>query len=213
VTVYATAAELRANVDIDGATDDAILLSLLTAVSLAIDRFCNRPRGFVALSTAEEDYFVGMGRGYIYIEECTEITNAAVKESITDTTYTDWAATDWFAFRGDPLSPQVNKTPYHGLIVHPGGDYAVFLNGRVNLHTAVPTVAVTAKWGYATTCPETIKTATIAEASRYYKMGESAYADALMNQEMGEMRFFKDMSPVTKMLLINARYVRPTPPK
>lgn len=213
MTVYATAAELRANVDIDGATDDAVLLSLLTAVSLAIDRFCNRPKGFVALSTAEADYFVGIGRSYIYIEECTEITTVAVKESITDTTYTDWEATDWFAFRGDPLFPETNRTPYHGLIVQPGGSYATFLDGRVDNHSAVPTVAVTAKWGYAATCPETIKTAAIAEASRYYKMGETAYADALMNQEMGELRFYKDMSPVTKMLLVSARYVRPTPPR
>ena len=224
-TVYGTAAELRSQIDLDSASDDALLLVLLGAASRAIDNFCNRAEdGFTAPAAGTARIYPGSGRGVQWIDECVAISAVAAKTSPTAATYTAWVAGDWIAATGDPKRPDFNRTPYRFLVLDPGGDQAWFPSGRWSytpgfrpteseiqdqLPYAVPTVQVTARWGYAATTPDPIKQATITMAARMYKRGGSGWADTLANADMGQLLYRAALDPDVKMLLQMGRYVRP----
>ena len=221
MTVYATAEELRLMIGMNSSAKNPYLLTCLEAASEAIDAYCNRPDGFVALVAATTRTYPGTGREYQHIDECTQVTAVAVKDSPGDTTYVSWAATDWVAFRGSPKSPNFNHTPYHALMVAAGGDYALFTDGRYVIRggstlenevtRVVPTVQITAKWGYATTCPSRIHTAAMAQASRWWKRFQSGgFADMSVNAELGDLAFKlqgKPLDPDIAMML--TRLIRP----
>jgi hypothetical protein len=232
---YCTLENLRSQIDKTGTTgagSDAALTLLIEAVQNAIDNFCNRPDGFVAVSTAAARYYTGNDKPYIYIDEFVEITKLEVKDSASDTTYVTWDAPtsnmagdgDYFAFSGDPLSPNLNPIvqgkPYDALMVDPNGDggYTVFTSGRwatrggfrpsSGYPRGLPTVKATAKWGYASTVPSAIKEATIALSSRWFKQGESAWADTLASPELGQLIYRKENVDI-RFMLESGRYVRP----
>lgn len=215
---YATITELKASINKTTNTEDAVLTALLSAAENTINDFCNRPDGFVADAVATARVYAGMGDAYLFIDECTSISGVAVKDSPDDTTYTAWAATDWLAFSGDPHHPNFNRLPITGIMTAGGGDYATFLSGHYSglpsfppLETytrAVPTVQVTAKWGYAVTVPPEIKQACIMQAARWYKAEQSAMTDTLANPEMGELIYRRELDPHIAMILVNGRYVK-----
>ncbi|MFA5377698.1 MAG: hypothetical protein WC455_18250 [Dehalococcoidia bacterium] len=220
MTDYITLANLKSRIQKTDVTDDTILTAIITSASLAVDRFCNRPDGFVALTNATARTFAGSGSAVQRIDECTAITLVEVKDSATDTTYVSWTAGDWLAFRGDPESPDFNRTPYTHLMVDPTGDYAVFSSGAYSGKSGfrrddlgrrrVPTVRVTAKWGYATTVPGPIQEAAAALATRWYKRFQSAFADTLGNAELGTLLYRQTIDPDIKMMLTEGRYIKPS---
>ena len=221
---YATVNELRNQIDKTGKTDDVELAALLDAASEAINNYCNRPDGFRSDSTASARVYTGSGDTVQYIDECTSISNVAVKTSATATSYTDWESDDYIEFAGSPNRPDFQPTakgkPYTALMIEPGGDYSHFTSGQYtalrgfrpefNRTRGVPTVEVTAKWGYAATVPPPIKQACITQASRWYKRGQSAWADAVGSPELGQMFYRKQLDPDVKHLLDDGRYVMPT---
>lgn len=220
MTVYATAAELRAQIDKTTVTDDATLLNILTAVSDNIDKFCNRPDGFQAIAVASARTYSGHGEPWIWIDECISVSLVEVKDGPADTTYVTWASTDWNAFSGRPKSPNYNRTPYQGLMVSANGDYTVFTSGEYlgrkgfipiepELKYSVPTVRVTARWGYAATTPASIKEACIIQAARIYKRGQSAFADTIASADFGQLMYTRTLDPDVKQFLVNGRFVRP----
>lgn len=201
---YATASELRTQIEKVGTTgsgSDGALALLLDAASLAIDNYCNRPDGFLSSPVATVRYFSGAGKGYLLIDECTAIASVAVKDSITDTTYTAWVSTDWRAASGDPKSPEWNRLPYNLIIVLITGNWAVFPTG-----ISAPSSEITANWGYAATIPATIKAATIALCSRWYKQGQAAWADTMVSPELGAMIYRRENLDIRMML---DRYAKP----
>lgn len=203
---YATAAELRTQIEKAGTTgsgSDAALGLILDAASQAIDNHCNRPDGFLSAAIATARYYTGLGKHYLMIDECTAITAVGVKDSVTDTTYTAWAVTDWKAASGDPKNPDWNRLPYDMIVVLPSGDYAVFMPGTAY---GIPTVSVTANWGYATAIPPAIKGACIALCARWYKQGQAAWADTLTSPELGQMIYRKENTDIRMML---DRFARP----
>jgi len=208
MTDYASISEIKAAINKTSADDDTVLTALATAASRAVDNFCNRPDGFVALETATARVYAGEGKSWQTIDECTSVTEVAVKDSTTDDDYTDWTTADWIAFSGDPEHPEFNRLPYTALMVGYDGDYAHFLNGRRGKHS-VPTMQITAKWGYATDVPTPIKQATIITASRWYKRGEGGWSDVLASGELGMLLYQKMLDPDVKLLLVAGRYVRP----
>jgi hypothetical protein len=226
---YATLAEVKERIDKTNADADAYLPAIITGASRAIDNFCNHPDGFVALTAATARYYAGTGTALQRIDECVEVTMVSVKDSVTDTTYTDWSPADWVAFSGDPRAPEFNRLPYDHLMTDIGGSYGVFTGGVIgglsyfdalfmrmgrynyNPRTArsQPTVKVTAKWGYAVTVPAPIKEACCMQAARWYKSYESAFSDVLASGEMGNLYYRKELHPDVKMILVAGRYVRP----
>jgi len=216
---YCTPAEMRTQIEKTGTTgsgSDAALGVIIEAVSRSIDKYCNRPDGFIALSVATARYYTGRGEAHILIDECTEVSAVAAKDASTDTTYTAWAATDWQACTGDPRSPDWNSTPYTMLVCLPSGSYSVFISGQTGYMRGfrptyeevrqVPTVRVTAKWGYATTCPPVIKEACIALSARWFKQGQGAWADTLASSDLGQLIYQRENQDIKMML---ARYIKP----
>jgi hypothetical protein len=217
---YCTTAELKAQIQKTGADADTIIAALISAASGMIDSFCNRPDGFVAASSASARTYSGSGTGIQMIDECTEITKVEVKDSPSDTTYTEWASTDYLKGRGDPHhDPDFAHTPYTWLMADPTGDYDSFTSGKfLGLRgfrpvessggRRVPTVRVTAKWGYAATVPPAIKEATIMQVARWYKRLQSAMADTVGNSEFGVLMYTKKLDPEIELILVGGRYVR-----
>jgi hypothetical protein len=216
---YATAAEMRAQINKTSIVDDAILTAILSAAEKVINGFCNRPDGFIALAVATARKYAGQGLYYLAIDETPEITLVEVKKSSSDSLYTAWASGDWIAFSGDPKDPNFNRTPYTMLMVDPTGSQSIFTSGvykqragfKPDSETSrgVPTVQVTAKWGYATTVPADIKEACIMQAARWYKRLEGAMSDALASGELGQLLYRQSLDPDLKMILVGGRYVKP----
>lgn len=203
---YATIAVLKALMEKTDSADDAALQLMLDAATTAIDRYCKRPDGFIADSTASARYYVGHGRDYQIIDECTSISGVEVKDSATDTTYTAWATDDYDYAAGGPGSPDFNSTPYTVLFVKPNGSYSRFTRGTWG-RSKTPTVKVTAKWGYATLCPDQIEVACAMQAARWWKRLQGAMADSLASPDMGTLMYLKQLDPDVQQILIGGGYV------
>lgn len=206
---YATATELKAQIDkttTRGITD-ADLQLILDAAARAIDNFTGRRQdGYEAPAVAVARVFSGSGMTYQWLQsDAVEITEVAVKDSGTDDDYTVWDTTDWIAFSGDPLCPDYNSLPYTAIMVDPTGDETLFTRWR-----GVPTVQITARWGYAETVPDAIKQATIMQATRWYKRLQSAMADGLGSAELGLLVYAKPIDPAIDMLLRQGRFIVPS---
>lgn len=228
MTTYCSTAELATQIGLtiegSGSASATALGILIAAAQQAIDNFCNRPDGFIALTTATARVFAGRGKPWLYIDECTEVTAVAVKDAISDTSYTAWASDDYNEFSGGHEFPNYNRPPYTGLLVNPygTGGYSYFISGATGGSQGwpdpptgageiryLPTVQVTAKWGYATTVPDVIKQACITQAARWFKRGEASWADALASGDMGQLMYRQALDPDLKMMLHMGRYVRP----
>jgi len=220
---YATVDELRQQVQKSGLTDDVELALILDAVSDSIDKYCNRPDGFVSDITASARTYAGDGGVVHWMDECTAITLVEVKDSASDTTYTAWAAADWIAATGDPTFPDFNRTPYQFLIVSAVGDYDTFTSGQytggrgfrpASIGRAVPTVRITANWGYSATVPPVIKQACIAQTAMWYKRGQSAWATDAGGAAAGRLSFRRDVQvlqdPDVRLMLDGSMLKKPS---
>lgn len=217
---YCTLAEAKAQIDKLKANHDTIIDDVaIPGVSRMIDNFCNRPDGFVALAVATAREYSGDGSTVQWMDECVEVTTVEVKDSPSDTDYVTWAADKWLPATGDPKRPNFNKTPYRFIIVTATNEYDVFTDGKYTtrrgfrpvseLQRSVPTVRITAQWGYAATVPDQIKLACIIETARVYKRGLSAFGDTLTNIQFGQLTYTKTLDPITQQILINGRLVKP----
>lgn len=226
---YVTVAEVAAQTNINSTIYNDKIEVLITNVSNMINLYCKRPDGFLADTVASARGFVGSGMATQHIDETPEITLVAVKDSITDTTYTSWAGTDWVAFSGSVRNPNYNSNskdnpkPYTQLAVLLSGNYVVFTSGlanqtrpgfrppidRVTTDFGQPTVQVTAKWGFATVAPPTIKQACLTEIYRWFGQSEAGWTDTLAQSDFQELRISKDLHPITKMLLDKSGLRRP----
>jgi len=228
---YATIAELKARINKTGSDADTVLSGLLDAATETIDGLLNRPDGLEAASVASARYYAGSGKPYQRIDECVEITEVAVKEAATTTTYTVWTAPatnmagdgDWFAYAGDPLAPEFNPLvklmPYTAVMIDPNGDESLFTSGKFTsrggfrpssgISRGAPTVRVTAKWGYSVAVPAKVREACILQAARWWKRGESAWADTVASGDFGQLQFRRALDPDLEAMLLQARLMRP----
>jgi hypothetical protein len=218
---YATPEELRAHINKSSTDDDvSVLTPLLSAAETTINRFCNRPDGFLADTVACARRYAGSGKPYQFIDENVSITLVEVKNAPTSDTYDSWATTDWIAAKGEPNYPNYNALPYDLLIVDPTGDEEIFYSGLyttrggfrpvTEISRGVPTVRITALWGFAVSTPDTIKEACIMQSARWYKRLEGAMADALASGELGSLLYRQSLDPDIKTILVKGRYVKPT---
>jgi len=199
--VYATAAELKAQMQGADRDEDQYTI-MLTAASRAIDNYCNRPDGFVAVTTATARVYSGRGKDVQWIDECIDVTKVEVRPAV-GSAYVEWASTNWIAGTGDPRFGDYNRTPYNWILVTESGQYNRFTRG------SEPTVRVTARWGYAETVPDPVKQACITIAARWFKRGEGAWSDVLATGDFGQLIYRLEMDPDAKMMLAAGRFVRP----
>jgi len=225
---YATLVEAKAAMIKVTAGDDTLLSRLLDAATVNIDRTINQYKPgfdfFDAPAGATARVYGGSGQAWQRIDPCIEITMVAVKTSRTDTTYTNWAPTDWIPYRGSHQHPNFNDLPYTSIMTEPGGDYATFLSGRYGSISDyfsmartrlplrgrnTPTVQVTARWGYSDSPPADIVDACIQIVARWYKREQSAMADALATGELGTLIYRLEMDPDVAAKLVGGRYFKP----
>lgn len=219
---YTTIQVVRATIGSDVAgTADEVLARLITAVSRQIDRACNRPDGFVAAAVPSAREYAGTGAAVLSIDECLTVTLVEARHNPADASYLAWGADDWRAFSGDALTPDFTRTPFTALMTLPSGDHPVFPSGifsgwsssRAALSElplrqwSVPTVRVTARWGYAESIPEDIANACVIQVARMFKRGKSGYADTLASADMGTLQYRK-LDPEVEAILRQGRYIR-----
>jgi hypothetical protein len=230
MAMYGTARELRDRIDKTGTTDDTTLESIIRAASQAIDNYANRPDGFVADAAASARYYPGSGHGYQWIDECISVSGVAVKDSPSDDEddYVAWTVgtvgsttgADVFPASGNPRYPDYQSLPYNLLVIGPNGDYSSFTTGaythrrgfrpdRTAVTRGIPTVQVTARWGYASTAPAPIKEASLMQAARWYKRFQSGMADVLASGELGMLLYRQKLDPDVALLLVEGRYIKP----
>jgi len=233
---YCTAAEVKTRIDKTYTDDDALITAIIAGAQQAIDKWTNHPDGFEALASATARRFVGSGKAHQFIDECVEITKVEVKDSATDTTYTEWSSGDYIACLGDPYHPTFDTLPYDLLVVDISGDESHFTDGNVGSYgggewdgysfdtyifshsqrtakhvvPGQPTVRVTAKWGYSVTVPPIIREACAMQSALWYKKFQGAGADTLASSEFGQIPFAPPpMDRDVKMMLWLARLVKP----
>jgi hypothetical protein len=207
---YASVSELKSRLNITStdASRDSVMTALLNAAEEAINGLCNRPHGFIADAIASARYYHGSGSECQRIDECTEITTVSIKSG---TTYTDMTTPttyftgdgDWVPATGSLDNPEYNRTPYTMLLIDSGGSYGHFPK------STLPNIKVTARWGYADSVPAHVKEACVVLASRWWKRGESGWADSAANPDMGALQFRQSIDPDVKAMLIEARLVVP----
>ena len=229
---YATVEELRADMNMTGTGDDATLERILDAATKKIDTLCKRPDGFVADTSASARYYVGSGEPTQWIDECVSVTAVAVKDSSSEDedSYTSWTigivgtttSADCFPARGskkrpDYRTPAQTGKPYTMLVIGANADYSYFTGGgwtgrggfrRALTYRGLPTVQVTAKWGYASSVPADIKTACIMQAARWYKRLQSAMADATASVDLGQLLYMQQLDPDIAGILLDGGYVK-----
>lgn len=195
---YTTLAIVKDDIDITTANQDTVITRAIPEASRFIDRYLGREDDFfVADVVASIRDYTGSGNPYQYIDPCIEVTAVSVKDSVTDTSFTAWAATDYYAFAGDHRWPDFNSLPYNGIAVEPSGDESVFLRG-----SGIATVRVTAKWGYAATVPLDIQIACTMIVARWYKRLRGGMSDTIASGELGMMVFtLKQLDPDVAAIL------------
>lgn len=199
---YATVEDLYEIVDLDPEKYSTIMQFMLDSAAKHIDNVTKRKQdGWVADSVATPRLFVGSGNEFVEIDENVAVTSVSFKYDFDDATYTSMASGDYIALAGTKNKPDFNKTPYTMLMINPNGDYDYFphvtsfgatLRDNTKL-PSYPSIQVTAKWGYAVTVPEVIKTCVVMQATRYVKRAQAVFGDALGNADFGEIRYVRKM--------------------
>lgn len=207
-TVYATTAQLKAQPDIQSGANDTVIALLLSAASRAIDGLCNRPDGFKADSVATARSYVGTSDTYTYIDEAVDVQMLEIKQGRGEPWYAVTLG-DWLPFTGSPDAPNYNRLPYHGVMLAGDLGPVSIADGRSAPGVpTMPTIRVTARWGYSDTVPDLVIQATITQASRWFKRGQSAWADAAAINDFGQLFFVKSLDPDVELMLRLAQLTR-----
>lgn len=225
---YATVKEFKNQIEKVTDTKDVEIQAILDAASQAIDRICNRKDGFVAAPNPVARSFPGSGTFVQYIDQFVSVSLVEVKSSPSSTIWDTWSVNDYVPFAGDEVSPNFNPLPYgpySGLMVTATGTSRIFTSGlfsnQIGFHSDMarlnnnalgrnlPTVRVTARWGFADVVPAIIKQACLTQAARWWKRGSSAWNDSMANGETGAVTYKKVVDPDIKLMLYEGRMIRP----
>jgi hypothetical protein len=198
---YVSVADFKADIGYEGTEDkDALIELCLRAAENRIEEVCGRSQdGFVAGAYPTTRVYVGNGLAWLYIDQCVEVELVEVKESISDTSYTAWDADDWEAASGSPERPTYGRTPYELLVASNSNR---FTSGRYGRQQRVPTVRVTARWGYAEEVPAALEMLVVGQAARYFQRLRGTFEDAIVGPEGGAI-LFRRMDADLQALLVN----------
>lgn len=194
---YASVAEFKASSGLQSTADDTHIQLCLDAAAAALEGYCNRaPLVADAVATARE-YAVLTMTGWHQIDECVAVTLVEIRSSASESWFT---LSEYTVAGGGPFFPRFGRPPYSWL-------YRDFGWPSVE---GLPTLRVTARWGYSEAVPHQVKLAVIGQATRWFKRGQSSWADTLASDAVGQLFFRRDLDPDIAMMLRNARLVRPT---
>lgn len=183
---YASTADVKAYTRIQNTDQDAQIALAVTAASRSVDRYCNRQFGLVAAPEAR--YYTPvfnrrLRKWMVKIDDLQTTTGLAVMADLDDDgTYE--GEIDNYALR--PVNATATLRPWTLILVQPAS-------------TTIPvadeaSVEVTARWGW-TTVPDTVKQATILQASRVLKRRDAPFGVAGSPDSGSEVRLLARVDP------------------
>ena len=152
---YATAAELKARLDIADYEDDSQLESVIEAVSRWIDT--NRNRRIYA--AAETRYYTATERDYIIVDDLLSVTTLSTDDNADDSYETTWTASDFLLM---PFNAPSQNRPYTSINISHATKYSFPAN-------VFKGVKIIGSFGYAAATPKPIKEACILASMRVFK--------------------------------------------
>jgi uncharacterized phiE125 gp8 family phage protein len=183
---YVTSTELKAYLRISDTDDDAQVALAITAASRAVDRHTNRQFGLVA--AAEERFYTATWdpkrrRRVVEIDDLMTETGLLVDyDADDDETFAH--SVDSFNVR--PVNAKVIGRPWTRIVVRTD---STTLPGPIENG-----VRVTAKFGW-TTVPDTVKQATLLQASRLFTRREAPFGVAGSPDLGSELRLLAKVDP------------------
>lgn len=216
MTVYASTDQLQIRIQMlstPSVAQLAMMTEILEAASRNIDRMCKREDdGFIADTDSVIKYFAAFGDTHLRIPECIEITEVAVRESVTDDEYTAWDTPttamagdgDWIPCRGSPSDPIFNTIPYDLLLADPNGEYAVFISSA-----GLPVVKITAKWRSPALVPPDIREATLMQSAIWMKQYQGSMSSELDAENFGRILYRRNLSQGVKQILVDGGWLLP----
>lgn len=188
---YVTTSQLKSYLRVGDAVDDAELAFAITAASRAVDQDTNRQFG--VLSAAEERIYRAYPdyeRGYwvVEVDDFQSTTNLAVE--VDDTVVT--------TFLKEPRNASQRSRPWTRV---------VFTSDSETLPCRASEVAVTALWGW-TAVPDTVKQATLLQASRFFKRRDAPFGIAGSPDQGSELRLLARVDPDVQVTLRSYRRTR-----
>lgn len=201
---YCTNTEIKAAMPDDSAdwstTYDAILTTIATRASRAIDHYTGRHAGAYYVSADETRYFDGNDSYCLPIDELAAApTSVSVAEtgdidSSADSggSYTLWSASDYLL---KPYNAADQGVPYTELEIDSrNGSKSVWYGFQ-------KAVKIAGKFGFATAIPDDIKQAAIIQSVRWFKRGQQAFQDGAAVPELSQMVYVKQLDPDVKAIL------------
>ena len=61
---------------------------------------------------------------------------------------------------------------------------------------------MTARWGNSENVPDDVKQACIIQAARWWKRGQTGFADSTASPELGELRYAKKLDPDVEAIVV-----------
>lgn len=186
---YCTSAELKAYITTVSATDDSRIALAITAASRAIETATDRQFGVLSVAAARYYSVCRYGDGR-YIAEVDDFQSAAglVVKFDLDDDYTYETTTT--AFRKLPLNAASDTLPWTQLA----------FNSGTTVSLTKDALEVTALWGW-TAVPDTIKQATLLQASRFFKRKDAPFGVAGSPEMGNELRLLAKCDPDVEVMI------------
>ncbi len=182
---YTTLAELKARLNSPPAANDAVLESVIEAVSRWIDKYCGRR--FYALS--ETRYFTAEDDELVFVGDLLSVTSLATDRT-GDRSYGDiWQSTDYDL---EPANADLDGKPFTQIRTAPTGRYSfpTFRRG----------VKVVGEFGYSLAAPDEVSEACLLQASRLFRRKDAPFGVAGA-PEIGQMSVIPRLDPDVRTLL------------
>lgn len=192
---YCTLADVKAALRIQDTVDDLLLENSINAASRMIDQYCNR--FFYSGSVGEVRYFKANDGFTCWIDDAQSISE--VKTSATDPVIYDttWTVDDYQLLPNNRLS----NGAYYPITSIIATDNLLF-----PVWADIALVKVTGQWGWESV-PDSIKFATIIQASRLFKRLESPLGVAGVS-DIGIMRVGSNIDGDVAQLINPFRLLR-----
>lgn len=182
--IYANATDLKTYLNIDEATDDSLLDTLLAAAQQAIDSYCAR---VFEKSTDETRYFDAYrdveGRTLYLDRDLCSIT------TITNGDGVEVAANEY-------VTEPRNGAPYDRIrLLSSSSKSWTYITDPENA------ISIVGRWAYATSAPDDISHACVRLAAYYYRQRDAQVFDTTATPELGVITIPQGMPADVKILL------------
>ncbi len=189
MTDYCAASDVVNRLEITGSTYNTELAAIVTAASRAVDSYCRVPNNGFAQSADAVRYY---GQADIATTELLFLDAPIV--SITSVVNGDGATLDASSYT---LLPR-NDAWYNQIKLKSSFAWRFATDGEI---------AITGKWGKATSVPADVKEATIMLAAWMFKRYQVGMQDATASPDLGQVTFAKGIPEQVRTLLQPWRWI------